>query len=448
MSVTPIAIDYPLIFSGNMDELELYRGPMTFQGNSGISFDAVGSLKFKLLPSPKTYLHLQAVDRIGQMKIINDKRGVVRTPSMSVSAVVDSISLNMGDGAEEKDDLRGFLFGDSSIDRSRMIDTSYFVLVNMPEVTGAFIKRGSNEVRGRINLAHDDYEILIDPVPNLKNLVNRLKDNRTSAITHVGKITKNSGDFSIKDLDILLPQIGQSLTFAIGRAIQPMLTIGIHKTKIVFQEPITNVSSDLFDTRTNWFDCFEASQLEEVFHLMTKKFHKTNDPLAITKLVNWYREAERSELALESRIVLVTTALDYFSWHLLVLILRTKNKVQFKADNLSKNLAEMLANASIPEGLDASFVSDKIRNIAEKIEAISGPDLIARIRNSIIHPNRHATLDKLDVNELFAVKSLASLYLEFMILWYIGYGGKLSNRLKLPHYTGDYIQVPWAPKAC
>ncbi len=439
----PKAIEYPLKITANNTELELYRGEMTFQGQSGFLFKGFGYLQFRLLPQPKTYLHIQSLDRMAHLNLMNESRGVVSIQGISTTVVITNVSLNAGTGLDKKDDLQGFLFGESSINRSQELDTSYFVLANMPEIHGRFIQRGSSNLRGRVNFKVNDFEILIDPVANLPEQIKHLKKTRSSAITHIGMIKKHSGQFSIKHLDELLSNIGLALTFSMSRAIQPMLSIGLNKNTIVYQEPITNVASDLFDSRTNWFDCFESNQIEEVFNLMMKKFHLEKESLAIIKLIRWYIESDRSEITLESRIVLITTALDYFTWNLLVLILKQKSKMKFKSTPLGVNITELLFQANIPSELDASFVSEIIKEIAIKIGSTNGPNLIAQIRNSIIHPNRNATMDKLGPKELFAVKSLGSLYLEFLILWYIGYSGKMSNRLKIPHYTGDYIQVPW-----
>ena len=82
-----------------------------------------------------------------------------------------------------------------------------------------------------------------------------------------------------------------------------------------------------------------------------------------------------------------------------------------------------------------------MRRAARAKGAADGPDIIANIRNSLVHPKRK---DRLSKDVLFAATSLSLEYVELSILAILSYRGPYVRRIAGTTRTAATVSVPWA----
>lgn len=431
---------YPILFKGNV--IKLYQGPVTVT----IGLEKVemhGTLVFKANPNPKTYFELFSDDRMSHMRLINHSQIHLHLKGHTFVGSVRNCSLHFGEGSEKKPDITGSLIQQLNTQNDKQVDDIYFLIPNFPDVIGKPVKIGNGTYMHRLCFGDTKIKVTIDPLPNLKEIIHDIKENHSTAITHVGRIEVLADPLTVEEIDNYLSEIGCALSFSIARLTHPLLKICLYKGQIVFQDIVSNFRISRFKSTTHWFDFFNGKDLEIYLSKHIEKFSGNHKLINFYKVLNWFTEAEREDLVLETRIIILTTALDYFAWQVLVIEFEQLSKTEFKKNELSKNLRLLLKASNIPSDLSAIFITDKVKGVCEKMDSIDGPDLIAKYRNAIIHPNRNQSIEILVPGDLYALKSLAGLYLEYLCLWYVNYDSNVVNRLKIPHYQGDYIKAPW-----
>ncbi len=99
-----------------------------------------------------------------------------------------------------------------------LCDEIRFHITNMHAYIGAPITYPTKKSRSRISLGDDDWEIVIDGVENLDELIDSLDNEGGFAITHVGALKhKNGMTFKIADALEHMKTLGFFLSFVEGR---------------------------------------------------------------------------------------------------------------------------------------------------------------------------------------------------------------------------------------
>jgi hypothetical protein len=444
---TPKSLTYPKkILGPNSSHVLLYEGPLVVFHGRNESFPATGKLVYTSTPSSQTCLFLNSLDGVSHMKAMNQFKAAVSIGDRVFQAIFMSFNFSIGKSTQGKWNISGYLEKEITQPNNIEMDEVFFLIPNVSKIFGSPVKIANTYSMARINFRYKDLEIIIDPLDGYAETHDYIKNNEVSALTHVGRINSVQ-PITSKLLKEVIIKIGQTFSFSFARFTFPLLALGYKDGVLVYQELVADKSIDRFKSNLTWFDDGNSSYIEEFFSKLMDKFFQKNDLLEIHKLIHWYIEVERPGLTIQSKLVLTVTALDYFSWFVLVIVENKLSAEKFNSNSLAKNLRKLLNHASIDSSLKATFLSSRIQEIGNKIQASDGPDLIAKFRNSIVHPNRNSQLDTFVTSEMYTVKSLTSMYLEFLILWYVGYSNNVVNRLEIPHVTGDIIQAPWITNA-
>ncbi len=116
----------------------------------------------------------------------------------------------------------------------------------MKDYFGESITYHSNRsfYRRRITLNDDDWEIIIDGVENIKELIEGLRQEGGYAITHVGVLRrKGQTPFKITEGIKQMKTLGFFLSFVVGRWCCPILLVGTRNEEIIFRELSGNTST-------------------------------------------------------------------------------------------------------------------------------------------------------------------------------------------------------------
>jgi len=199
-----------------------------------------------------------------------------------------------------------------------------------------------------------------------------------------------------------------------------------------------------------WVDERHGQLLSEAFpgffHLWQKDEWKEPLELAVT----WLIEASRQSGGTDGAIAFSQIPLEMLAWLVFV-----DHRTIIEADEFDKLTAAskiqmLFAHCGIPfdvpQGLSA------LATLAKKTSHTTGPQLVTKVRNTIIHPHEKNRSSIAVWEKAHGVKNndvrwetqqLFRWYITLVLLSLIGYKGKYANRLT-PHKLGEVQPVPWA----
>jgi len=123
---------------------------------------------------------------------------------------------------------------------------------------------------------------------------------------------------------------------------------------------------------------------------------------------------------------------------------------EFDRLSAASKLQMLLAHCGIPFEVPVGLPA--LATLASKTKHTTGPQLVTKVRNTIIHPNEKNRKSLAEWETAYSVKvsdirwetqQLFKWYITLVLLSLIGYSGKYANRLT-PRKMGDVELVPWA----
>lgn len=174
-------------------------------------------------------------------------------------------------------------------------DEIKFHIANMRDYIGTIITYGpdrSSRYARRISLNDDEWEITIDAVKNVKELLEGLRQEGGFAITHVG-ILRRKGRKSFK-VDEGLEQIkalGFFLSFVVGRWCCPVLLVGTWNGEIVFRDLSGRTRIAPWKGNWQWISPMDSKYLDVAYKGFISKWKdpKWREPIA--KIIEFYVRA-------------------------------------------------------------------------------------------------------------------------------------------------------------
>lgn len=433
----------------NEHDLEL-RTPLLIVGKGNIEFrwQPIKGAHFDFSIAPYTRT---GTDQINFFKLLDDLVGqtvILNIPDYS------PISLDVVINRNQTNQIISGLSFKTRINEDALCDELKFHIVNLHGYYGAGIKypSGAGAYR-RIALNDDNWEILIDGVENLNELLEELNRTGGFAITHAGVLRRrDKKPFKASAAIEQMKQLGFFLTFVEGKLCFPILLVGTLKREIIFRDFFTEGRIYPWGGYSKW-STSEAYDLDQAYKGFVSRW---NDPdphwrETIALVLEFYARANTYPIV-DFSVLDSFTGLDY-----LALVLGIKG---CEPDRIRQVLAKGgLDTQSPPNDLyilyndfykkHSCLTKCKPKNKPKKADIAT---ILADFRDGVVHGNRppsdrcrpNLNEDGKNPTVPFEIKSEAKRLglwcLEMSLLCLIGYNGYCNNRLD----RDQDVTVPWA----
>lgn len=285
--------------------------------------------------------------------------------------------------------------------------------------------------RGRqfpIALQAPQWNVTIEPVPDLSKLEETLRSRGGYAITHLGRIdTQDGRTFSEDEAQAFLRGLDHFLSFVCGShcAITNVVGRDGKGNEVWKRWGAYQVSS--WRKRRSWFDFTVGGALPCIYPTFWKEYLGRAN---LIRVLDLYAESNVSE-SIDISIILTQVALEVFaSWH--------------SQQNPSGKTGERIADALNAVGIDTDVPSHlvELENLRKKHSWCHGPHSIVEVRNSLVHAG--STQISPSTDAYYEAKQLGLWYLELLLLNLFKHAGQYASRLEQVQTAGKTEWVPWA----
>jgi hypothetical protein len=182
---------------------------------------------------------------------------------------------------------------------------------------------------------------------------------------------------------------------------------------------------------------------------------RTGKPLELA--VTWLIEASRQSGGTEGAIAFGQIPLEMLAWLVFVDDRTIVDADEFDRLSAASKLQMLLSHCGIPFEVPPGLSTlAKIATEQQKKSGkdVTGPQLVTKVRNTIIHPNEKNRRLLVEWEDAYSVKigeirwetqQLFKWYITLVLLSLIGYSGKYTNRL-VPCGIGEVEDVPWTKR--
>jgi hypothetical protein len=203
-----------------------------------------------------------------------------------------------------------------------------------------------------------------------------------------------------------------------------------------------------------WLDEHHGQHLSDAFPGFMARWSHENWQEPLELAVTWLIEASRQSGGTEGAIAFGQIPLEMLAWLVFVDDRTVVDPDEFDKLSAASKLQMLLAHCripfEIPRGLStlAKVATEQQRKSGK---LVTGPQLVTKVRNTIIHPNEKnrkilaewQTAYSVKISEIrWETQQLFKWYITLVLLNLIGYSGKYANRLT-PRKPGDIEFVPW-----
>jgi hypothetical protein len=428
--------------SGNANEpVFLYRGDLlvtTAEDSSPARFP--GHLALHWLPTPRVRYELIAKRQRMLHWFANDiQDSNVAAPTFTAVPVPPSGQqlAASGDSAIFGGIFCPDLIGDSGAELSQVL----FHVVNFRRIMGDPLKKDGHWWRGRLSCRTTTWSIILDSLPEYGKLERELKEKGGYAVTHNGKFRRNDGkSFSIADAQDLIGMLRMILSFSSGRWVTPMLPVGFDNENVPAWSDWNVYRLDGWRGAYQPLDPGHPEQFIEFFDLASKAWKDPFSRRVIGSAVNYFIDGNRP-LPLELATSTFQAGLELLAWTELVeergILTATSYKKRPAHENICDFLTAHKVNTSVPTNMAS------LQAVAQSENCKSGPEVITRMRNGVIHPKRNRP--EFGIDAWYDAWSLAQQYIVLGLLALLNYSGSYRDPLNENIHIGAITKVPWAP---
>ncbi|ACK67964.1 hypothetical protein PCC8801_4025 [Rippkaea orientalis PCC 8801] len=271
----------------------------------------------------------------------------------------------------------------------------------------------------------DNFKIIIREIYKHKEKTEKLVN--SYGITHFGVIVFNSNQnqsFTIDFLHILV----SFLSFLQGYWVAPCLMAGYNaNNQKIWELAEPPIRVDYWESsKQSWLNMevfFKNHNcLEQAFEGFWKKWNNELWKEPIQLGIHWYIESNKQAGAIEGSIIFIQSALELFSWVLLV-----EDKKMISADGFDKlpasdKISLLLSQCNIPIEIPEHLKI--LTAIKEKERPKNLAELLTYVRNKITHPspkNRKQLSDNVETKDLKNTYYLGRWLLELTLLSLFNY---------------------------
>jgi hypothetical protein len=260
--------------------------------------------------------------------------------------------------------------------------------------------------------------------------------------THSGELTRTDGlPFDLDAAAEALFGWQIALSFALGRWSAPALPTGYRADGARAWEQWADWRCDQIPGYRSWWTSAFGEDLRDFAKLFLDAWSDHDRRPLIRNLAHHIIAANHSSTTVEGRIMLAQAGIEYLSWVKYVII-GGRSRTQYNRDAFSDHLNELLAEASIPNGIPADLPG--LAQYAAQEHLPDGPAAVARLRNTLVHPK--------DADEPYRIEMLVAeawqlsmQYAELLLLYELAYSGKYLPRIPASRWAGNREPVPWSP---
>jgi hypothetical protein len=328
-------------------------------------------------------------------------------------------------------------------DRRIRLKSAILHLLNFPafvslgEGSTDFEYRKDNSRRrlGRAVLQCDDWLIEIQELPNTKKIVQQLKENGGSGITHVIKLQrKEKRSFSVSALWKVINDLHRFLSFARGQWTSLFGPVGFDARDAVAYESWGTLLSAPWQSGFAWLDIHHGECLAQAYPGFIALLRNPELGDAACSGLYWYLRSNRGGdgAGVDSGLILSQAALERIA--VAVLTAAGRRIPQYAHEKIREACRELSIPVDLPQHYSELHKATRLGGITDSIDAIT------RVRNELVHPKRKM---KVKLGPLIVpCWQLSQWYIELFLLKMSGYQGVYSNRLSAK-WVGQVEPVPW-----
>jgi hypothetical protein len=292
-------------------------------------------------------------------------------------------------------------------------------------------------------LTSGDWLITLDSRHEISELSRGLKQRRGYAITHVGRLARADGKrFSRHAAANVLTDLHWFLSFVRGAWTSPLLIEG-HGVKSSIWHSWAAPRVDPGDGGFSWADSTNWESVAQAYQGFARRCANPLWRQALRIAIGQYVTANHPS-PLEPAIMAAQSGLELMGWLRLVesRIVRKRDWLSMSTYPASRKIGELLGRGSV----DLAIPSQLSALVGLDPNWTTGPEVVAGVRNRLVHPRRTKRGVGWDPDVLFDAWLLASSYLELALLQTFHVRGPIRNRILSPSvWVGATVAPPWVP---
>lgn len=324
--------------------------------------------------------------------------------------------------------------------RGRRFGSALFHLPNFPHFVGLSITDENAIWRGRLILNSSPWRVCLDARREISDLVSGLREMGGHAFTHVCRIDQGGRPFGRAEAAECLDALHWFLSFVAGKWTAPML---IHGRSKGGHETFREWSDGRVDPGIGGFRWCDETVWASAQEAFVGYMSRWSDPAwqqGLRVAIGQYISSNKPN-PIEGAIISAQSGLELLAWLHLVEDRRAVRAPDWDRRRGDWKIRELLRLAKIdpmvPPGLS--------RLLRLNPSWKDGPDVIAGVRNDLVHPTRAGGRVGWPSEVLLDAWLLASRYLELVLLFSIGVTGPIRNRLNPNVWVGSVEKPPWTP---
>jgi hypothetical protein len=363
--------------------------------------------------------------------------------------------------SKENGRVGGLVQGPVEIGSDHKLDRVTFHLHNYPDLFGGgdyddclIVGDTKTHIRwSEVVLEAEGWHIRLQPLQSVDALNKRSREQQKAVLSGVGEIRKtDSSQFKKKHVAPLLEALRIFLSFSFAEWSPPLLAVGSNQVVEKSCQFWRNydVSPRQYAYLKGWLDERHGQFLAAAFPGFMARWMSANwrEPLELA--VTWLVEASRQSGGIEGAVAFSQIPLEMLAWLVFVDDKSVVESGEFEKLSAASKLQMLLAHCDIP--FDVPPKLSAMSTLAENTNFKTGPQIITKVRNAIIHSHKKNRDQLASWESQFPLKiadirrethQLFKWYMTLVLLNLTGYSGKYANRLT-PHILGNIETVPWA----
>ncbi|MCA0146664.1 hypothetical protein [Blastococcus sp. LR1] len=303
---------------------------------------------------------------------------------------------------------------------------------------------------GRLEAFPSGWRITIDRRPEVnKQFLRRLRDENTSAVTHIGQIARADGSlFDVADIQLLLQALRLAFSLAVGRTINLLLPVGWWGDQAVWTRWVSPHIDGVLNTGT-FLDRHKGNeQMRELIERVVD-YCRTPERLEVIQYATSYYVTATYDVDVELGVALPISGLQLLAYNRFVEERGTHTQRQW--ENLKPTEAQirlLLDDCRMRTSVPASYphlaeVSRRAQMSEGTRTARDALGCVMLLRNKIIHPTSTKP-GAWTAYQWAEGKDYAAHCLLLAILNTVGYRGQHRSAWADDIWEGVTDPVPWA----